>query len=264
VTVPPERALRLALVGWGLGDLAMGRRRAAIAWLAAEVVAIAILAAATILLADTTWYLVPYLGGVAFLVAWAAKAVATFRRARALQGAAPTAQPRSPAATIAWLALPLLLWGTGFWLIAAERATPAAVLDRFLATVADVEAEPMPSHDRSAMEHAAFAALDALQGMCDAGRLADDCADARVNLLRDVRITIVRDSGSEASAEVALVEFQRQPTKVFGIFDGSESVPVPVRSVLRVGLEAQPAALGSRAWAIVSVLILDSETPAGG
>ena len=76
MTVPPERALRLALVGWGLGDLAMGRRRAAIAWLAAEALAISVLAAATSLLADTTWYLSPYLLGVAFLVAWAAKAVA--------------------------------------------------------------------------------------------------------------------------------------------------------------------------------------------
>ena len=39
---------------------------------------------------------------------------------------------RSPAATIAWLALPLLAWGTGFWLVAAEGSTPAAALDAFV------------------------------------------------------------------------------------------------------------------------------------
>lgn len=247
MTVPPERALRLALVGWGLGDLAMGRRRAAIAWLAAEALAISVLAAATILLSDTTWYLVPYLGGVAFLVAWAAKAVATFRRARALQGAAPSGQPRSPAATIAWLALPLLLWGTGFWLIAAERATPAAVVDRFVADWPDREPEVMD---------APAAALANLRTMCAAGLLADDCGDATENLLRDVRFSITAQGASYATVEAEVVEFQRRPTKVFGIFEGSELVPVPVASVLRLDLVARPAALGSREWMIVNATAL--------
>jgi hypothetical protein len=247
VTVPPERALRLAMVGWGLGDLAMGRRQAAFVWLAAEAVAIAVLAAATILLADTTWYLVPYLLGVAFLVAWAAKAIATFRRARALQGAAPTAEPRSPAATIAWLAVPLLAWGTGFWLIAAERATPAAVVDRFVADWADREPEVMD---------APAAALANLRGMCTAGLLASDCDDATENLLRDVRFSITEQGATFATVEAEVVEFQRRPTEVFGIFDGSELVPVPIASVLRLELEAQPAALGSREWVIVNATAL--------
>ena len=34
----PGRVLRLALLAWGLGDLAMGRRTAGIAWLIAEIV----------------------------------------------------------------------------------------------------------------------------------------------------------------------------------------------------------------------------------
>ncbi len=250
MTVPPERALRLALVGWGLGDLAMGRRRAAIAWLAAEAIAIAILAASTILLADTTWYLVPYLLGVAFLVAWAAKAVATFRRARALQGAAPTAQPRSPAATIAWLALPLMLWGTGFWLIAAERATPAGVVDAYMTSWVDTAAPGI------ILEGAPGEALAGLRQLCDAGRLAEDCDDAPENLLRDVRFSITEEGATFATVEAAVVEFQRRPTKVFGVFEGSELVPVPIASVLSLELEARPSALGSREWVIVNATAL--------
>lgn len=246
----PERALQLALVGWGLGDLAMGRRRSGAAWLAAEAIAIAALVAATILLADTTWYLVPFLLGVAFLVAWAAKAIATFRRARALQGAAPTAQPRSPAATIAWLALPLLLWGTGFWLIAAGRATPAAVVDAYVTDWADAAAPG------SLVDGTPGEALARLRQLCDAGRLADNCGEATANLLRDVRVGITHVDPTHAVATAEVVEFQRRPTKVFGIFDGSELVPVPIASVLRLELEARPAALGSREWVIVNAAAL--------
>lgn len=251
----PERALQLALVGWGLGDLAIGRRRAGIAWLAAEAIAIAILAAATILLADTTWYLVPFLLGMAFLVVWAGKAIATFRRARALQGAAPTAQPRSPAATIAWLAVPLLLWGTGFWLIAAERASPAAVVDRFVADWADLEPVApgtLGGLNAEPARREAGQALYRLQQFCDAGTMTASCSTATENLLQDVRVTITEQGANTATAVAELVEFQRRPTKVFGIFDGSELVPVPVASVLRLDLVAQPAALGSREWVIVN------------
>jgi hypothetical protein len=260
VSPTPERALRLALVGWGLGDLAMGRRRSGMAWLALEIVALAILTAATLLLADTTWYLLPFLLGVAFLVAWAGKAVTTYRRARALQGAAPTAPHRSPAATIAWLAGPLLAWGTGFWLVAAERATPAAVVDRFVSHWSELE--PMspvaferlgggPFADREAAQ-----ALYRLQQLCDAGQLPDDCGEATENLLRDVRFTVTERDATHATAEAELVEFRRRPSTLFGIFEGSELVPFPIASVLELRLEARPAALGSREWVIVNATAL--------
>jgi hypothetical protein len=251
----PERALRLALVGWGLADLSMGRRRAGFAWLALEAVALAGVTATTIVLSDTTWYLVPYILGVAFLVTWAGQAVAAYRRAKSLHGASTT-RARSPAATVAWLTLPLLAWGTGFWLIAAEAATPAAVLDRFVSRWADLEPmEPAlferisggPFVDREAAE-----ALWRLRELCDAGRLADDCGDATENLLRDVRLTVTGLDGTHATANAELVDYQRRPSRLFGIFEGSELVPVPVESVLRLELEAVPAALGAREWVIVN------------
>jgi hypothetical protein len=255
VTSPtPERALRLALVGWGLGDLAMGRTSAAAAWLALEAILLAATAAATLLLADTTWYLVPYLLGVGFLVIWAGKAVATYRRAQQLDGAAPTNQPKSPAATVAWLTLPLLAWGTGFWLVAAGAATPAAVMDRFVSYWSELEPHaPAPTTGHGpAVDPAAAEALYRLQELCDAGRLAADCDVAPENLLRDVRISITETDDTHAVAEAELVEYRRRPSTLFGIFQGSELVPVPVESILRLDLEAQPAFLGAREWAIVN------------
>lgn len=252
----PERALRLALVGWGLGDLAMGRRSAGYAWLALELLLAAGVLAATLVLADTTWYLVPYLLGVAFLAIWAGQAVAAYRRAKSRQ-AASTAAPRSPAATVAWLTVPLLAWGTGFWLFAAEAATPAAVVDRFVSGWADLEPmEPPavlgPLGGGPFVDREAAYALYRLQELCDAGRLAADCGDATENLLRDIRVTITPLDATRATADAHLVDYQRRPSRLFGLFDGSELVPVPVESVLRLDLEAEPAALGAREWVIVN------------
>ncbi len=64
--------LRRSVLIWGLGDLALGRRRAALAWMAAEALSAAFLAYVVVGLTDTTLYLVPFLGGIAFLLAWTA------------------------------------------------------------------------------------------------------------------------------------------------------------------------------------------------
>jgi hypothetical protein len=152
--------------------------------------------------------------------------------------------------------VPLLAWGTGFWLVAAEAATPGAVIDRFVSSWGELVptapggvegAEGEPFIDREAAE-----ALYNLQLLCDAGGLADDCDEAPENLLRDVRVMITEHDPTHATAEAELVEYQRHPSKLFGIFEGSDVVPVPVASVLRMELEALPAALGSREWVIVN------------
>ncbi|HEX2194922.1 MAG TPA: hypothetical protein VHK63_08230 [Candidatus Limnocylindria bacterium] len=253
VPVTPERALRLALVGWGLGDLAMGRMRAGMAWLSLEAILLAATTAATLLLAETTWYLAPFLLGVAFLAIWAAKAVATYRHARSLRDAAPMAPQRSPALTIAWLAIPLLAWGTGFWLLAAEHATPAAVVDRFVARWPDVDVpSAIVSYRGPDVDRVGGMALAELTRLCALGRLADDCADAPQNLLRDVRVSVEAIDTTHAVAVAELVEYRQESTRLLGIFEAGELVPVAVASVLRLELEALPAALGSREWVIVN------------
>lgn len=257
MTAAPDRALRLALIGWGLGHLAIGRTRAGTAWLVGEALLLAAVAAATLLWADTTWYLVPFLLGVGFLVLWTAQAVAAYRAARSLHAAAPGSRPRSPAATIAWLTVPLLTWGTGFWLIGTGAASPAGATDAFVARWAELEPLPPPGPDPAtlgadAVDREAGLALFRLQQLCDEGALAEDCDASTKDLLRDVRITITSADGGAASAIAELVTYERFPSRFLGIFDAADLRPVPVETVLTLDLRAGPAAWGAERWAIVN------------
>jgi hypothetical protein len=251
----PGRVLRLALLGWGLGDLAMRRRLVGFAWLAAEAAALVAVVVATLLFADTTWYLLPFLGGMAFIAAWTAQAVAAYRRAQEAEGTAPSAPSGSAAAAVAWLTVPLLAWGTGFWLIAADAATPAAVLDRFVTAWPAAERrgwDPALADRRTELAMAADAARGRLRRLCAAGRLADDCGAAPANLLRDIRLRITADSGARATAVAEVVRFERRPSRFLGVFDATELVPVPIERILRLELEARPAVLGAARWTIVN------------
>lgn len=253
----PERALRLSLIAWGLGDLSMGRR-SGFAWLALEALMLAALVATTLLWADTTWYLLPFLLGVAFLVVWAAQAVLAYRRARLLQAASPAAPPRSPAAVIAWLTIPLLAWGTGFWLIGAGGASPSAALDAFVTRWPAFQPRPSQEGDApttlgaAAIDRQAAIALFRLQELCDQGELADDCDAATKNLLRDVRVSINRTDGGSVTAVAELVRYQQFPSRFLGIFQGADLRPVPVEVVLALDLRAQPAFWGADRWTIVN------------
>lgn len=254
----PGHALRLAVIGWGLGELAMGHRLAGMAWLAGEVALLAAVALTTILFADTSWYLVPYLLGMLFLVAWLGQAVLTYHRAQRQQDAVPPTAPRSPALAVAWLTIPLLAWATGFWVFAAGAATPSAVTDRFVtgwsAATAANGTDPYAaiSQDPGALRAAAVAALDRLEALCAAGELADDCATATENLLRNVRVSMSSQDQRSATAVAELVSYERRPSTFLGIFAGSELVPVPVERIITVELRADDAALGAVRWTIVN------------
>lgn len=257
----PGRVLRLAVVAWGLGHLSMGRRLSGAAWLGTEAVALAAVAASTLLFADTTWYLIPFLLGMAFIAGWMAQAVLAYRAALRLHGAIPPTERRSPAAAAAWLTLPLLAWGTGFWLIGAGAATPAAVVDRFVSgwqaatSAADGRPYPAgwpPAEDPRVVEGAALAAVDRLRDLCAAGLPAESCA-AGSGLLRDVRVRIsVAPEGDAATAVAELVRYERRPSRIFGLVTASELVPVPLQRILTLQLAARPAALGGARWTIVN------------
>ncbi len=151
MTAPdPGRVLRRSLLGWGLGHVALGRSTLGWSLLGAEAVAALLVAWLTIGLASSSAYLIPFLAGMAFIVAWAWQAVAAYREARGRPAEPSDAPVRSPAAAIGWLSLPLLVWGTGFWLIGADAATPAASLDRFVTAWngGRLEADAWPSDDR--------------------------------------------------------------------------------------------------------------------
>jgi hypothetical protein len=263
VTGPdPGRVLRLSLVAWGLGELALGHRRAGAAWLAAEVVALPAVALATAYLASGTAYLLPFAMGSAFIVAWGIQATVAYRHALAAADStrrSPAGGGRSAAAVV-WLGLPLLAWGTLFWLVAARTATPSAVLDAFLADWSEIAAAPSAAaelaRDPVAVTEAADAAFDDLREHCappDSGTICPDDAD----LLRDVRVRLVSETGTDAEAAVEIVRYERRPASILGMPAGSELVAVPEQELLVLRLSAIPdplplgAAVGARRWWIV-------------
>ena len=253
------RVLYLALAAWGLGDLALGRRGSGIAWLVAEVASVAVLAYLFFGLADTTWYIVPFVAGTAFIGAWATQAFLAYRRAQRGRGAIGPTPPRSPAAAAAWLCLPLLVWGTGFWLVAGSASGPAAVVDSFETSwpqTAGGGAFDASLALNPAGEQAARTAIERLQQLCADGRLTSDCGDAASNLLRDVRFTITSTAGG-AVAIAQVVSFEPHPSRFLGLFPGTDLVPVAQETVLNLDLRAVPAPLpggidlGARRWRIV-------------
>jgi hypothetical protein len=248
--VTPARVLRLALLGWGLGHLALGRRAAGLAWLAGEVLAAAGVVLLSLAYLDTSWYLLPFLAGAAFLALWTTQAALACRAAEsaAAEADAPLAGRPSPAAALAWLTLPMLLWGTGFWLVAGSAASPAAVVDRFVGQWAAVLDGSRPWDDGLATSPGALTAvarqaLDALRDRCP------DCADTQA-LLGGVRVRLVDGSAGSATAVAELVRYERRASTFLGIFATSELTPVPVVEVLRLELEAEPAPYGGEAWRI--------------
>lgn len=251
----PGRVLRLALVAWGFGDLAMGRRARGMALLVAELIGLVLIVGSSIMLSDTTWYLVPFLVGMAFIVAWSVQAVAAFLAAQRRQGAIPPPSTRSPAAVAAWLTVPLLLWGTGFWLFAAESASPGAVLDAFVTEWPDVATRPIDSSvatDPVEVSLQAAEALDRLRDLCASQGLTESCRDEASALLINVRMRFETQTDEDAVAVAEVVRFERRPSTFLGIFGGTELTPVALAEILRLDLAARPAALGSRQWVVVS------------
>ena len=241
MTAPdPGRVLRRALLAWGLGHLLLGRVGSGRALIVAEIVSALLVAWLTIGLADTSAYLIPFIAGTAFIVAWAWQAIDAYRRARALHAAFEPTPERSPAAAIGWLSLPLLVWGTGFWLIGAHAATPASVLDQFVtAWTSDDLGDGWPA--RVAREADAAAA--------DLGPGADR--------FHDVRIRILEEGNARATAVAEAIHYERRDSRFLWVFAGSELVPVADERILTLELASRPVELpgggeiGAVQWAVV-------------
>jgi hypothetical protein len=245
--------LRLAVLGWGLGHLALGRRAIGLAWLAGEVVAATGVVLLALAYADTSWYLLPFLAGSAFLSLWAVQAASAFRTAAGRVPAAAAASGGSPAAALAWLTVPMLLWGTGLWLVAGEAASPSAVVDRFVSDWAAVVDGTAAWDDGlavapSALTDAATGAVDALADRC--GYSPDADCDSTAALLRGLRLRLVALSDERATAVAELVRYERRDASFLGIFATTELVPVPVAAVLQLTLTAEPAPYGGETWTI--------------
>lgn len=230
------RVLRRALVAWGLGHLALGRSALGRGLLIAEAISIALVAWLTAGLADSSAYLVPFLGGISFIVAWAWQAVDAYHRARRRE-ADDIVAPQSAAATIGWLGLPLLVWGAGFWLIAGTAASPGAVLDRFVTSWTSDELD-----DTWAL------------GVRRGASMAASTLGTGDDRFRDVRFRLVQIGDRRATAVGEAIHFERRPTRLLGVFEGTELVAVADRRVITLELTARPAdlpggeALGAAVW----------------
>jgi hypothetical protein len=261
--VEPGRVLRLSLIVWGLGHVAIDRRATGAALLALEVVGLAALLVLTVTLARGTLDLVPFIAGLAFIGAWAAQAIHAYRAAaRPARDDPPSGRPprddtppsgRPAAIAVAWLSIPLLAWSSGFWLIGGESATAAAVVDRFVGDwtedrLAD-DGWPAPVRRSADRAHAHLVEL------CADGELPSSCAAGGVELFRGLRWRIDA-SGEDALAVAEVVRFERRPTRFLWVFSGTESVPVAVGRVLSLELEAQevvgPLPISAREWRVVS------------
>ncbi|HYI67540.1 MAG TPA: hypothetical protein VEW95_11490 [Candidatus Limnocylindrales bacterium] len=237
----PGRVLGIALLAWGLGHLAIGRRRIGFGLLAAELLSALLVAWLTIGLVDTSAYLVPFIAGVAFIVAWTWQAVDAYRSAHRLQPARPPTPERSPAAAIGWVSLPLLVWGTGFWLIGAHAATPASVLDRF---VTEWSAGELDS--------------DWPAGVREEASVAGERLGSGPDPFNGLRVNIVSEAGRRATAVADAIHYERRASRFLWIFPGSELVPVADERVLTFELEAMPVELpgggdvGAVRWELVA------------
>jgi hypothetical protein len=237
----PGRVLRRAILAWGLGHIALGRPAIGAALLVSEAAGVLLVAWLTAGLSESSAYLVPFLAGVVFLVTWAWQAIAAYRSAR--RGATPVDHMpgRAPAAALGWLGVPLLVWGTGFWLDGARCAAPAAVLDRFTTqwTTSSLGQEWS-------------------QRVTDAADRAADRLGGREEQFRDVRIRIADEDAASATAVAELIHFERTETTILAIFRATELTPVVDRVVLTMELEARPVELpgggdiGAVCWELVS------------
>jgi hypothetical protein len=237
----PGRILRRAILAWGLGHLALGRPAIGAALLVGEIVAVLLVAWLTAGLSESSAYLVPFLAGVAFLVAWAWQAIAAYRSAREAGPVAEEMPRRAPAAALGWLGVPLLVWGTGFWIDGARCATPAAVLDRF--TTAWTTSSLGEEWSRRVAQ-----AADRAAGRLGGGE----------EKFRDLRIRVADENDASATAVAELIHFERTETTILGIIPATELRPVVDRVVLTMDLEARTVELpgggdiGAVCWELVS------------
>jgi len=242
VTGPePGTVLRRALVAWGLGHIALGRHAVGVALLATELASIAAVWWLTVELGSSSAYLAPFLAGMAFIAAWAWQAVAAYQLAHVMRVARPPTPERSPAAAIGWLSLPLLVWGSGFWLIGAGAGTPAAVLDAFVTEWSRGElGSAWPAEVRSA------------------ARTAERQLGSGSDRFHDVRFAVEEVGPGRARAVGQSIHYERRPSTFLGVFPGSELVPIADERVLALELESVAVELpifgdiGAVRWVLVS------------
>jgi len=120
------------MLAWGWGQLVTGDRRG---WLllAAQPIAIALLAWTGPTLAGGAGVSVAFLGGAALVAAWAAVPLHAYRRAARRRMLVELAGPDGGAVWLLVFAPIAIVASSLFWGLAGRQADPATVLDRYVA-----------------------------------------------------------------------------------------------------------------------------------
>ncbi|HSH22104.1 MAG TPA: hypothetical protein VK992_05800 [Candidatus Caenarcaniphilales bacterium] len=257
--------LRRALIGWGLGHVALGDRRG---WL---LLAVHLLALGALLLVGATliegsrWIvLLPAL--LLIVAAWVAQAVHAHQRALDL-GAAPGGELQIA------LLLPLIVAGvTLFWLVGGHHASPTATLQQYVAAWRSERPAVAAALFAEPLEEAALAAAWQRHEEYVTQRVAEAAAafgsfsglDPRqpFNGLRFVELVEERTANSAVFA-IEITRRERIETTLFGILPTATQQTVVVERIGTVRVAAHDAPppswlrsgnlLPSRVWFVEDV-----------
>lgn len=263
---PPAAAvLRRALLGWGLGHLALGDRRGLIL-LALQPVAVAATALISAQLIDGTRWLAVFPPLAALLVIWLGQALHAHQRAIEL-GSAPGGELQ--VAMFLPLAVAVL---TAFWLLGGRHGSPSATLEAYVLAwlsgrpeaAASVYAVPRPDEQLKADWEAQNAHLtERIRSLVAIHGVSSGLdAERPFNSLRFREP--VADASGRQMVGVDIVRRERVETLVFGLIPTASQQTVVIEQAgtiwLRLQEQQSPEWLGvarlrSDAWRIDQVVM---------
>ncbi len=256
------RTLRLALLAWGAGHIALGLRRG---WLllVLQPLALGVVAVLTVLLIDGTRWLIVFVPLVALFLVWIGQALDAYHRALR-SGHAPGGEW-----TIVAI-LPVMIGVlTVFWLVGGRHGSPAATLQAYAdAWISD---RPEMAGQLFVSERAPDQMLRQWQG--ERSAVVDRITRARaihgaesgLNPERpfdSLRFREVRSSSGRVAMIAEIVRNQRVETTLLGFVPTAGQETVVVEHALTVWLTLQPQPvpgwleplpLDSFAWKIESI-----------
>lgn len=245
VPAPAARVLTRALVGWGLGHLAMGDRRGW-ALLTLQVVwLVALVGSVTAWLGSDRWMLV--FGLVCgYLAVWTLQACHAYRRAVELDAGSIGGGGAARITVIAPVSVALI---TLVFLVGGRVATPGATFERYIhswqtgdaGTAAALFIEP-PSHDEviRGWESAEARLMASLAAMAPPGSGPPPGSGRALSYIRFEYPAGLPADRSSAQVDLLIVENVRIRTTVLGIFPASSQENRVIGTAGRAILRREP------------------------
>jgi hypothetical protein len=269
----PSRVLWRALVGWGLGHIALGMRRG---WLllGGEVVAVAVLVVGLLPRAEGTFADIAFGGLVLFFLAWTGQAVDAYSASCARSSGDVEVTPGRGPLQVLVLVLPATVALTSFWLFAGGAASPTAALQQYVAdwrggdagrasmhVVADVGTADLRTawDDEAAYVEARLRALASELGPESGLDPAHPFASLAFSLDPEIETATESTNGETATAAISIVRQATVHEAFLGLFPAASQRSVAVERVgtVHLRLVELPAPFGigppDRGWRVQDV-----------